>query len=170
MLPILSREFSVTDYGIYGQSLVVQSFFLAFASWGFSQFLYVVIEKENGSQYFSHTLKLASVFGIVLAVLMAGFSTIIANWLGEPDLSIALKVFSVSVVFSVVNICLSSCYISLNRTKQFIMIQASTNFIKVILILIAVYNEGSILSVIVVLTIIPVFQSVLMYFNYDFFL
>lgn len=165
MLPILSREFSVTDYGIYGQSLVVHSFFLAISAWGFGQFLYVVLEKEKGSQYFSHTLKLASVFGIILALLMAGFSTIIANWLGEPDLSIALKVFSISVVFSVVNTCLSSCYVYLNRTKQLIMIQASTNFIKVILILIAVYNEGSILSVIAVLTIIPVFQSVLMYFN-----
>jgi len=171
---IIARQFGPEVYGLFSLSLVVVSFFTAFASLGLFEGIvrYIALyrgknENEKISKIIKFSLIISGITSILAGVIMFFSADFAANILfHNPDLSIFLKIFSLTLPFSVI----SSIYLSTLRafekiTAYSILLNIVQNGVRVgvliILIFIGFKSESVISSYFISIVILALISYIL---------
>lgn len=142
---IVARNFGPEVYGLFSLSLVVVSFFTAFASMGLFDGLvrYISIyrgrsENEKITKIIFFSLKISFILGLITAAIMFFSANFAANVIfHNSELVIFLKIFSLTLPFSMI----SSIYLSSLRafekiTAYSVSINVFQNFARVLALIV----------------------------------
>jgi O-antigen/teichoic acid export membrane protein len=143
-LPYLSRTLSYTDYGSYGQTLLIITFLVALLSFGLHQIIYVFLNSHRSKEVLT-----SSVFGSILLAIVGVsfiflFNQTIAEYFGNPELSSLLSLYSFTLLLILPFQILNSYLIYKGKVKVSATIALVTNLIKIILVFIAIHDFNSV--------------------------
>jgi O-antigen/teichoic acid export membrane protein len=121
---ILSRYFDKGDYGTYKQVIYVYSTLLTIFTLGLPKAFSYYLPRVPLNEAKNLIRKITNLFyllGVVFSVLLFVFSTLIASFLKNPDLNLAIKIFSPVALFMLPTMGLESILATYRKT-QFITI------------------------------------------------
>lgn len=148
-MPYMARAMTYSDYGTYGQVMLVFSIVSVIFSFGLSQVIFVFLadkNKESGVVLTSNLI--ASVISVALSFLFISiFKSHIADGFNNPDISIGLDIVKYSFVFFFFNTSLNAFLIGKGFAKKATIIIVTANSIKVILVILSVQLVGSLIVV-----------------------
>ncbi|MDY5669181.1 MAG: oligosaccharide flippase family protein [Bacilli bacterium] len=123
----MSKYMSLSDYGLYSQSLVVVEATTALITFGMTDavnyFFNSIKEKENKVSYINTMFFLEIIIGIAGAVIICSLSKPICNYFGEPHLFILLFIVCLQPLFDNLVAMLQVLYVS-NKKGKYISIRS----------------------------------------------
>ena len=143
-LPYLSRTLSYTDYGSYGQTLLIITFVVALLSLGLPQIIYVFLNSHTPKDVLTSSVFGSILLGIIGVCFILIFNQTIAEYFGNRELSSLLSLYSVTLVLILPFQILNSYLIYKGKVKVSATIALLTNFIKIILVFIAIHYLESV--------------------------
>jgi O-antigen/teichoic acid export membrane protein len=126
---ILSRYLLKEDYGTFRQIIYIYMTLMAIFTFGFPTVFSYFIPKLTINQQKTLITSLNRVFlflGASFSVFLYVFSSLIADLLKNPDLSIGLKLFSPFPLFTLPALGVEGIYTALRETKKVAFYQIST--------------------------------------------
>lgn len=150
---ILSRYFDKTDYGTYKQVMYVYTTLLSVFSLGLPRAYAYFIPKGTPAQAKDVISKITNLFvalGFFFSCLLFIFSSIIADILKNPDLELALKIFSPVPLLLLPTLGLDGIFASFQKTQFLAIYTIITRIVTVLCIVIPViFMEGDYISAII---------------------
>lgn len=150
---ILSRYFSKADYGTYKQVMYVYGTLLTVFSLGLPRAYSYFIPKKPIEQSKSITLKLTKVFialGFLFSVVLFSCAKPIAEFLKNPELVIALRVFSPVPFLLLPTLGLEGVYASFQKTQYLAVYTVLTRVFTIVCVVFPVlFNNGNYISAII---------------------
>ena len=137
LIPILSKSFSATDYGIYVQ--VLTTFFLLtnIANLGLPytlvRFLSVESDIQKIKEIFYSMTVLILILGIVISMILFLFSNEIANSLFNGNVNVA-KVISVLILVGSLNSLFIDFFVALKQMKRYSLLLLFQTYLNLILL------------------------------------
>ena len=139
---ILSRVFSKADYGTYKQVMYVYSTLLVVFTLGLPK-AYSYFLPKYGKEYSKDIInKITYLFigmGAAFSIVLFFSSGLIANILKNPNLDLAMKVFSPTPLFLLPTIGLDSIYATFRKTQYITIYTVLTRTLTVALIVLPVF-------------------------------
>ena len=139
---ILSRVFAKADYGTYKQVMYVYSTLLFVFTLGLPK-AYSYFLPKYGKEYSKGIInKITYLFigmGAIFSIVLFFSSGLIANILKNPDLDLALKVFSPTPLFLLPTIGLDGIYATFRKTQYITIYTVLTRTLTVALIVLPVF-------------------------------
>ena len=117
---ILSRYFDKADYGTYKQVLYVYNTLLSVFTLGLPKAYSYFLPRVDNNQAKSLIKKLTNLFfllGSIFSILLFAGATIIARWMNNPDLALALRIFSIVPILLLPTMGLEGILSTYQRTK-----------------------------------------------------
>lgn len=141
MLPYLARSLNQTDYGTYGQVILVGEILLLIFSMGLSQVLFVQYANKDYSQKntFKTTVALCSGIGLSGVVLIHLGEQWISQVMSNPALVGLLAIYSWQIVLQLLNTALNSTLIYFDKVKDFVRINVLTNLLRMASLFFAIH-------------------------------
>jgi O-antigen/teichoic acid export membrane protein len=143
-LPYLSRTLSCGDYGSYGQTLLIITFVVALLSLGLPQIIYVFLNSHETKKVLTSSVTGSILLAIVGIFFIQIFNQTIAEYFGNPELSSLLRLYSVTLILILPFQILNSYLIFKGKVKISATVALLTNFIKIILVFIAIHYFNSV--------------------------
>src|SRR5690554_617410 len=165
-LPYMARALSYEEYGSYGQALLVTSVVATFLTLGLPQLLnvYLADETKDKKTSLSNNLITSILLGIIGAVL----TFLMADWFGHifdnTSLPYLIKVFSLSILFSIPFASLNSFFIYTGRVKLSVVLSVMTNVLKIILVVLSIQIYKSLPLALASMVLISFLQLVIALF------
>lgn len=131
---ILSRVFTKADYGTYKQVMFVYSSLVTVFTIGLPRAYSYFLPKYDNSYSKDIINKITNLFflmGFVFSLVIFFGSDLIAKWLNNEDLSLALKVFSPTPFFLLPSFGLDGIYASFRKTQYLAIYTVTTRILKV---------------------------------------
>lgn len=155
-LPYMARALSYEEYGSYGQTLLVVSAVATLLTLGLPQILNVYLADENREKGSSLSNNLFTTF--VLSIIGIIGLYFLSDWFGDifsnkmlPEL---IRIYSVSMLFSIPFSSLNSYFIYVGKVKTSVYLSIFPNVIKIILVVISIQvYESLVLSLIAIVFI-----------------
>lgn len=166
-VPYISRALTVSDYGTYGQVLLIGGFLTTFLGFGFSKILYAELaKKENikNNVLFSN-LFLAFIFGLFGTLILLIFSFIISKSFSNPELLKLLYIYALAIPFQLLYTSLNSVLIFYGKIKKSVNVNVFSNLLRYVLIIISIQIFNSLVLVIYSLVIVYFMQFFLAYLS-----
>ena len=142
---ILSRYFNKTDYGTYKQVMYVYNTLLMVFTLGlpkaFSYFL-PRVELAQSKSLISKITNLFFILGGAFSVLLFVFSPQIAQFLKNPDLTKALRIFAIVPFLMLPTMGLEGILASFKQTKFIALYHVATNLFKLLCVALPVMIWG----------------------------
>jgi len=135
---ILARYFDKNDYGTYKQVLYIYTTLSTLFIIGLpSAFGYFIPRLKSGEQksLVRGINRIFIISGTIFSVALFVFSDIIADILNNPNLSLAIKVFSPFPLFTLPALGVEGIYTALKRTKYIALYSISSRIISLIFII-----------------------------------
>jgi len=167
LVPYLSRSLSVSDYGTYGQVLMVIGFLVSVLGFGLDKVLYADLADENIDSNNTIISNAANsfLFGIGGTIIVLFCNNWIASYLDNELLSNLLLVFAISIPFQLLYKSFTSTLVYYGLVKKSVVINVTTNILRLVLIFIFVQLYYSLFLIFLSLVLIPVLQSAFAYLS-----
>ncbi len=162
-LPYLARALPKEDFGSYGQTLFISRIVLSVLFLGLPRIIYVFLAKKelDNAHVFKSNVILCLLVGGIGAVLLFCSSEIIPIIFHNDRLRLLLKIYAPNLLFQMVFYSVNAALIYYDRVKQSAIIVSTTNLFRVVALVIAIQILNSLALVFVVLSFLPLLQSVL---------
>lgn len=176
-LPYMARALSISDYGTYGQVLLVTSFASALLASGLSKIIYVYLAREpKDESTFDSNLITAVCLGLIGAILLGFTADLIGNGLENEKISDLLKIFTWSIPFQIAYQSIVSKLIFVQRVKEVTSLNIGANLLKVTLVVLSIQLYSSLTLVFWSMLLSVVIQTIValliakggMNFNFNF--
>lgn len=145
MVPYLARFLTVTEYGVYGQVLLIIGLIQVLFSFGMSKIIYNFLSENIDISDIKIRNFFSGVFflGILAFVISFFGAKYFESFFETKNLSICIKIYSLSLVFNLLNESLSSLLVYYEKIKQSTLVTILSNLLRVIFIFIGVqiYNS-----------------------------
>jgi O-antigen/teichoic acid export membrane protein len=164
-LPFLIRTLSVSDYGTYGQVMMVIALLQGVFTFSFNQIANVHLSKtENApADVFATLLRVALLMAAVGSLFMALITPALSVAFGNHQLS-HLMLFSLVNLFGQVPVPIfMSVLVFYNRVQDTALLTVLSNLAKIAMMFIAIKGIGSVGALMVGLSIISVLQCLAYY-------
>jgi O-antigen/teichoic acid export membrane protein len=162
-LPYLARALPKEEFGSYGQTLFISRIVLSVLFLGLPRIIYVFLAKKelDKAHVFKSNVILCLLAGGAGAVLLFSLSGIIPIIFHNDRLGLLLKVYAPNLLFQMVFYSINAALIYFDKVKQSAIIVSTTNLFRVVALVIAIQILNSLALVFVVLSFLPLLQSVL---------
>jgi len=164
-MPYLARALSYNDYGTYGQVLLSTDIVKTIFSGGLATVIFVFLANTTNQQkkLISSNVFFAFIIGIFSYLILIASSNFIGNLFNNNQIDNYILIYGFSIIFSLMNSSLGSVMIYYKKVKAFTFIITSTNFIKLLLLLISIQVYQSLNLVFVSIVFIQILQFILFY-------
>lgn len=165
LVPYLSRALSYTDYGSYGQTLMVVGFMITMLGFGLDKVLYADLaddEIPSGNAIKSNAM-ISFLFGLGGTVLVLIFAQFIANYLDNELLTNLILVYGFSIPFQLLFKSFTATLIYHGLVKETVRINVLTNMLRLAFIFIFVQVFYSLIAIFAALVLIPIIQALWSY-------
>lgn len=162
-VPYLSRALPMTDYGTYGQTLLVVDFFKMLFALGLANVLIIHLAKyeDQHGKVLGSNLALGLLGGLLAIGLLYICADAIALNFENPQLTTYLRLYIWSVPFAILFDSLNTGLVYYDKIKQSVWILVIGNLLKVLLLVWAVQVMQSLTWVMAALLIATLVQVVL---------
>lgn len=150
---ILSRYFDKVEYGSYRQILYVYNTLITLFTLGLPSVFAYFIPRLNSGEQKTLVNKLTQLFvllGALFGLLLFSGANIIASLLGNPDLSVGLRIFSLFPLFTLPTMGIEGIYTALRQTKFIAYFQIASRVLSLVCIIcpVLLFHSGYIGAVI----------------------
>lgn len=162
LVPYLSRALTISDYGTYGQVLMLIGFFITTLGFGLDKVLYADLANENiksSDTIFSNAL-ISFLFGLAGTILVLISYSWIANYLNNLILSKLLLIYGLSIPFHLLFKSFTSTLVFYGYVKKSVVINVVTNILRLVLIFVFVQIYYSLTLIFISLVFVPLIQSI----------
>lgn len=144
-VPYLARALPLTDYGTYGQVLMVTDFFKALFALGLAQIITVHLAKypKEEGKVLGSNLFLGLLSGCVAIALLFVSANWIGQWFDNEALAPYLQLYVWSIVLAIVFESINATLIFFGKIKESVLIIVLGNFLKIVLLVVAIQVYGS---------------------------
>jgi len=145
-LPYMARVLDYSDYGSYGQVILIVSFVGAVLTFGLPKILYVYLYERdrNEKSVLTSNLLAAFILGGIGTLFLLCTSSYFSTWLDNVALESLIVIYAVSLLFSIPYQSINSYFIFTNRVKTSVALIVFTNLIKVVLVVMAIQFYSSV--------------------------
>lgn len=166
-MPYMARAMTYSEYGTYGQVVLVFSVTCVIFSFGLSQVIFVFLaDKEKDSRIVLTSNLTASIISIALSFFFISiFKNQISNGFNNPDISTGLEIVKYSFFFFFFNSSLNAFLIGKGFAEKATKIIVIANSLKVILVILSVQLFGSLIFVFYSILIASFIQLVLLIYS-----
>jgi O-antigen/teichoic acid export membrane protein len=141
----MTRALSITDYGNYGQTMLVIAFLVALLTFGLPQIIYVYLSQSNDKkQVLTSNLAGTVILGLIGTLAVYFSSAQISQWFENPELESLIKLFSFSIILVLPFQSINSYLIFINKVKTSSAISIVFNFIKISLVVMSIQYFDSV--------------------------
>lgn len=167
LVPYLSRALSLTDYGSYGQTLMVVGFLVTMLGFGLDKVLYADLadEKISSGNAIKSNAMISFCFGLFGTFLVLLSAEFIANYLDNALLTNLILVYGFSIPFQLLFKSFTATLIYHGLVKETVRINIITNMMRLAFIFIFVQVYYSMFAIFSALVLIPFIQTIWGYFT-----
>ena len=160
-LPYMARVLDYSDYGSYGQVILIVAFVGAVLTVGLPKILYVYLyeKSRNEKTVLSSNLFAAFIFGGIGSFFLLFTGSSFSLWLDNGTIESLIYIYAFSLLFSIPYQSINSYFIFTNRVKTSVALIVFTNLIKLTLVVLAIQFYNS-----VYLALVGIFISQLLQF------
>lgn len=161
--PYLVRALPKAVYGSYSQTLFITEFISVLTSVAIVQVAMMIFSNKNYS--LPDSLKTTIYFtlgaGLVGAILCFLFSFWAPLLFDNPDLRLMLQIYGISIIGNRLNQVLNQALIRIEKAKSIMYLSIITNFIKLILAVIAIKVYESVWLMLLIYAVEPIVSSMI---------
>ena len=144
---ILSRYFSVFEYGTYNQILLVSNFLISILALGLPNSIFYFVPQysnlEDKRRIISLNINLTFLIGVLTFFLLLFGKNVVVNYFHNQLLSKYILVIALLPLLLMISRFYNNIFIVLNKAKQASIIQLGFGFAKLLLILYIVFEKFS---------------------------
>jgi O-antigen/teichoic acid export membrane protein len=164
-LPYMARVLSYEDYGSYGQVLLIVTLIASLLSFGLPQVLYLFMEDKEAPTQSTTNLIATFLLGFLGFLIIFSFAGSVAVWLDNTVLEGLLRIYALSLAFSLPAQMLNSLFIYRQKVRLSMFISVSSNLLKVILVVISIQLYNSLQLVFISILIADLYRFVISFIN-----
>jgi O-antigen/teichoic acid export membrane protein len=159
-LPYLARTMSYTEYGSYGQTLLVVDLFKTLLMMGLPQLVFVFLAQKKLSEktIISNSALSGFLLGIAGLLILSLSSPIVAQLFNNERLRTLITIYACSALFQLPAVNLNSVFVFRHHVRKSVIIQVLGNIVKIGLVFVSVQFYHSLEYVMISIVISFAFQ------------
>ena len=153
---VVARMFSMEEFGLYRQLLLVHITLLSVLTFGFSASLYYFVPRHLGlerSAYMSQTVMILAGLGLAGAAGLVVFKSSIARALNNPDLETYLPYLAVFTALSLVAYVLEIIMVVLKQAKLAAVTNIGSELVRAMLVIGTALATRSVLAILLAMLV-----------------